>query len=68
MVGQKLKQNIISKSKHKKEEGKSGISYEYNVGDQVLIKTPLTLWILLTPHTRAYSVPNVYKCDTIIIQ
>jgi hypothetical protein len=44
---QKRKQDIINKSNEK--ENKSGIFYEYKVGDQILLETPGILRKLSTP-------------------
>jgi hypothetical protein len=63
---QKRKQDIINKSNQK--ENKSQITYEYKVGDQVLLETPGILQILSTPLTGPYPVTNVYKHGTIRIQ
>jgi hypothetical protein len=49
-------------------ENKSQIPYEYKVGDQVLLKTPVFLRKLSTPCTEPYPVTNVYKNGTIRIQ
>jgi hypothetical protein len=63
---QKRKQEIINKSNQK--ENKTQISYEYKVGDQVLLETPGILQKLSTPRTGPYPVTNVYKNDTIRIE
>jgi hypothetical protein len=45
---QKRKQDVINKSNQK--ESKSQITYEYKVGDQVLLETPGILRKFSTPH------------------
>jgi hypothetical protein len=62
------KQDIINKSNQKEKKDKSQISYEYKVGDQVLVETPGILRKLSTPHTGPYPVTNVYKNGKIRIQ
>jgi hypothetical protein len=63
---QNRKQDIINKSNQK--ERKIQVSYEYKVGDQVLLETPGILRKLSTPRTGPYSVTNVYKNGTVRIQ
>jgi hypothetical protein len=41
-------------------ENKSGIPYQYKLGDQVFLETPGILLKLSTPHTRTYPITNVY--------
>jgi hypothetical protein len=65
---QKRKQEIINKSNQKENKNKSQISYEYKVGDQVLLETPGILRKLSTPCTGPYPVKNVYKNGTIRFQ
>jgi hypothetical protein len=64
----KIKQDIINKFIQKEDSNKSQITYEYKVGDQVLLETPGILRKLSTPRTVPYPVTNVYKNDTIRIQ
>jgi hypothetical protein len=65
---QKRKQDIINKSNQKENNNFSQISYEYKVGDQVLLELPGILRKLSTPWTGPYPVTNVYKNGTIRIQ
>jgi hypothetical protein len=65
---QKWKQEIVNKYNQKENKNKSQITYEYKVGDQVLLETPGILRKLSTPRTEPYPVTNVYKNDTIRIQ
>jgi hypothetical protein len=51
-----------------KKENKKQITYEYKVGDQVLLETPRILRKLSTPCTRPYPVTNKYKSRKIRIQ
>jgi hypothetical protein len=66
---QKRKQEIINKSNQKENKSHElNSSYEYKVGDQMLLETPGILRKLSTPRTGPYPVTNVYKNGTIIIQ
>jgi hypothetical protein len=65
---QKRKHDIINKSNQKENKEKSEISYEYKIGDQVLLETPGILRKFSTPCTGPYPVTNVYKNGTIRIQ
>jgi hypothetical protein len=58
---QNRKQEIIDKSNQKENKKKSGVPYEYKVGDQVLLKPPGILRKLSTPRTGPYPVMNVHK-------
>jgi hypothetical protein len=53
------KQDIINKFNQK--ENKSQISFEYKVGDHMLLETTGILRKLSTPYTGPYPVTNVYK-------
>jgi hypothetical protein len=66
VLNTKRKQEIINNFNPK--ENKSRISYEYKIGDQVLLETPGTLQKFLTPHTGPYPVTNVCKNGTIRIK
>jgi hypothetical protein len=63
---QKRKQDIINKSNQK--ESKSQISYEYKVGDKVILETPGIIRKSSTPHTGPYPVTKVDKNSTIRTQ
>ena len=63
---QKRKQDIIRKSN--KKVNKSQTSYEYKVGDQVLLETPGILRKLSTTCSGPYPVTKAYKNGTIRIQ
>jgi hypothetical protein len=65
---QKSKQHIINKYNQKENKNKSQISYEYKVGDQVLLETLGIIRKLSTPCTGPYAVTNVCKNGTIRIQ
>jgi hypothetical protein len=62
----KKENNIINESNQK--ENKNQISYEYKVGDQVLLETSGILRKLSTPRTGPYPVTNIYNNGTIRIQ
>jgi hypothetical protein len=64
----KRKQDIINDSNQKENKDKSQITYEYKVGDQVLLETYGILRKLSIPCTGPYPVTNVYKNVTIRIQ
>jgi hypothetical protein len=62
---QKRKHDIINRQNQK--ENKNHISYEYKLGDQVLLETPGILRKLSIPCAGPYPVTNVYKDGTIRI-
>jgi hypothetical protein len=55
-------------NKFYQKENKSSISYEYEVGFQVLLETPGILWKFSTPRTIPYPITKIYKNGTIRIQ
>jgi hypothetical protein len=67
-LNKKWKHEILNKYNQKENKNKSQITYEYKIGDQVLLETPGILRKLSTPRTGPYPVTNVYKNDTIRIQ